>query len=86
MEQEAIPKEEWQRWKTNPVTLQFLADIMNMREGVKEALVQAAHSTEQARLVDIGKCQGIKGAMVYAIEDFKYMERQQEEDNSDIRS
>lgn len=80
-----ITKEMWVDWKRNPVTQQYLSDLMNTREGLKEGLAEGNSGDERQDCMTIGQCQGIKDSIEYAVRDFKYVEL--EEDNgSESRS
>ncbi len=78
-------KDEWEEWRTNKVTKAFLKTLFNKREFLKEGVVEMNHSSENERLIDIGQCIAIKDNIDYAIENFNYVEKSQEEiDRNDI--
>lgn len=68
-----ITKEQWMDWKRHPVTQQYLADVMNTREGKKEEISDGRVSGDEL-LIEIGRTQGIKDCVEYAIREFQYME------------
>lgn len=74
-----VTKEEWQHWRKDKVTLQFLTSLMNQRDLTSEAVLQGVVTGED-RLISIGRCQGIQGAVSLVIEDFDYI-HEKEEDN-----
>ncbi len=69
-----ITKEQWVDWKRNPVTQQYLRDLLETREGLKEGLAEGQSSNEREDCRTVGQCQGIKDSVEYAIQSFKYME------------
>lgn len=69
---EPVSKEEYLEWKSNRVTKQFLQDLYNKREMLKEGVVELQDSNESARLVTIGRCQAMKDTMDWALRDFEY--------------
>ena len=83
MNGDEVNKAEWQQWKKDKVTKLFVAGILNKREYLKEGLVEGHLSTHDEQLMAMGKCQAIKDIVTYLIEDFNYIERDQEEISSD---
>ena len=74
-----VSKSEWQEWKRNKVTKQLVADILNERLFLSEALLDGGCEGESERLITIGRCQGIKDVVTCIIETFNYIEKDQEE-------
>lgn len=74
-----IEKSEWHEWKALKVTKQMMADLLNMRDFLKEGIVEGHLSNEEERLISIGRCQGIKESVMYMIDTFNYIERTEEE-------
>ena len=69
-----ITKEMWADWKRDPVTRQFIEDLLFTRNGLKEGLVDGKTSSEREDCIIIGQCMGLKDAIQYAMEVFNYME------------
>lgn len=64
----------WMDWKRNPVTQQFLTDIMTTREGKKEDIADGKVVEQFELFIEIGRTQGIKDCFEYAVREFKFME------------
>lgn len=67
-----ISKEEYLEWAGSRVTKKFIADLFNKREMLKEGVVELHDSSEQERLVTIGRCQALKDVVDWALRDFDY--------------
>ncbi len=65
-----VNKAEWQQWKRDKVTKQLVADFLNKRLYLTEGLIEGAFTGDEGRLIAIGRCQGLKDAVTYIIEDF----------------
>lgn len=75
-----VTQDEWKTWRKDKVTLQYLASLMNQRDLVSEAVLQGVVTGED-RLISIGKCQGVQGAVSLAIQDFDYIKTTEEEND-----
>jgi hypothetical protein len=75
-------KSEWEDWRTNKVTKAFLKTLFDKREYLKEMMAENTYGSEAERLIDIGQCIAIKDNMDYAIYQFNYVERGQEENDT----
>ena len=75
---EEVSKEEWLQWKANKVTKKYIANILTKREYLKEGLAEGQTRGEEA-LIEIGRCQALKDVVMNVIEDFDYIEREDEE-------
>ena len=73
-----VSKTEWLQWKANKVTKSYIEGLLNKREFLKEGLAEGQTRGEEA-LIDVGRCQALKDAVMNAIEDFDYLERDDEE-------
>jgi hypothetical protein len=71
-------KEEWKSWIRDRITQQFLSDVQDEREDVKELIVQGK-GPEQIKEM-IGSCLGMQWVLDYAIRDFNYREKGAEEE------
>jgi hypothetical protein len=77
-----VTKEQWMDWKKNPVTHQFLADVMNSRMEVLEGVADSASGENRdLLLILLGRTQGMKDAVQYAIHSFSYHEEGDPEDD-----
>ena len=73
-----VLKSEWLQWKSSKVTKAFIAGLLNKREYLKEGLAEGQTRGDEA-LIDVGRCQALKDTVMDAIEDFNYIEREEEE-------
>lgn len=73
-----VLKSEWVDWKANPVTKFYLKQIFERRELYKEDLAEGQAGSTQERDLAIGRCQGIKDCLDYAINSFEYVEDEEE--------
>lgn len=74
-----VTKEEWVNWKNSACTQQYLKNLHNKREDLKDGLAEGQTSTEREDCIIIGRTQGIKDAILFAVKDFDYI--QLEDDN-----
>lgn len=63
----AISKEEWSDWKSNKVTKEYLQHLNGQREDYKEHLVEGRVVEVTEQDVIIGRCQGIKDSIDFAL-------------------
>ena len=70
IEIEEVYKSEWGEWKRQKVTRALLADIMNKRDWLKEALAENKFDSDQERNINIGKCIAMREIVEYIIADF----------------
>lgn len=73
-------KEAWESWVHSSVTQWFLNSVHNRRELLKESLAEGRSDVDNLK-VYIGRCMGMKDVLQYAIQDFDYLGR--EEDQND---
>ena len=66
-----ISKEQWIDWKRHPVTMYFLQAISDKREQIKEGIAEGQSGMNLNR--DIGRAQGLKDVLRYALVDFDYV-------------
>ena len=78
-----ITKEEWQDWKRNKVTQEYFRRVVDQREQYKEGLVEGHAENHQERDIVIGRCQGIKDCIDYAISGFTVINPTAEETTND---
>lgn len=71
-----MTKEEWVDWRDNFVTQAFLEALQDTRDGKKEEIAEGKVEGNQL-YVEIGRCQGLKDALDYALRYFHL-----EEDNA----
>lgn len=65
-----VTKEEWMDWKSSKVTYEFLSRLTGMREEYKEGLVEGRAENRVEQDIVIGRCQGLKDAIEYAVRAF----------------
>ena len=68
-----VTKEMWVDWKNNPVTQQYLKDLHTVRVGKLEEIGEGV-VTGEALLIEIGRTQGLRDSIEYALRGFNYME------------
>jgi hypothetical protein len=71
IELDDISQEAWDEWRKSKATRILVAGILNTREELKEAVVENHHSTDAARLIDMGRCQAFKDVVEFIIEKRK---------------
>lgn len=79
---EPIDKTEYLEWKSSRATKQFVQELFEKREALKEGIVELGHSTDQARFVDIGRAQCLKDVIDHVLFDFNYRGRNEDEMDS----
>lgn len=78
-----VTKEQWVDWKHNPVTMRFLGRLNDKREMIKEGLAEGQSENVQ---VDIGRTQGLKDALSYALVEFDYVEIEENVESGSLSS
>lgn len=76
-----ISKEEWQNWKTNKVTQEYLYRLHLKREFLKEGLAEGQAGEKQSQDQVIGQCQGLKDAVHYAKFEFDTIDLEKQSDD-----
>lgn len=66
-------KEDYVQWRANPVTKFYLQALFNTREGKKETIAEGGVTGEELER-EIGRTQGIKDAIDYALFSFEVIE------------
>lgn len=74
-----VSKEMWIDWKRNPVTMDFLGALNDKREQIKEGIAEGQSGNVD---LDIGRSQGLKDALKYALVEFDYIEFNQPEEEA----
>lgn len=77
-----ITKSEWMDWKSNKVTYEYLSRLHGMREEYKEGLVEGRAEGKEQQDVVIGRCQGLKDAVDYAVKGFDVIDPTAEEESN----
>lgn len=72
-EPDQVSKDEYHEWKGNRVTRRFLFDLFQKREALKEGLVELHQTSEQERLVFIGRAQQLRDVIDWALIEFDYI-------------
>ena len=75
-----VTKSMWVDWKSNPVTREFMIQINEWKEQKVAELFSGRTSTERQDREVVGEVRGVERAMLVAMEEFQYL---QEDDNSD---
>lgn len=63
----AISKEEWLEWKKSKATIEFLQHCIGTREEYAEEILEGRVVEPQEQNVRIGRCQGIKDMVSFAL-------------------
>lgn len=71
-----VAAHEWEDWKANRVTKAYIQRLYIQREGLKEELAEGKAGTDVALF--IGRCQGIKDSIDYAVTDFEFSQETEE--------
>jgi len=79
IEIDPVDYESWLQWKQNPVTRQAVAGLLNKRSNISEDLLEGICETNDQRMAAIGRCQALRDAVIYLIEDFDYIEKEAKE-------
>lgn len=72
-----MTREDWVDWKNHPITQIFIDHLIENRGGRKEEIAEGKVVGNELYL-EIGRCQGLKDAIDYALRYFHI-----EEDNAD---
>lgn len=83
MPADQVSKEEYVQWKSSRVTQQLIQDLFFKREAIKEGWAEGQHSDESQRLMDIGRCQGLKDTIQYIQSDFNHYNKEEDLDDVD---
>lgn len=65
-------KEAWESWLRSGVTQYYLTDLNEVREALKETIVQGGVGLAEQLQGTIGVCEGIRRALDIARHDFSY--------------
>lgn len=76
-----VTKEQWIDWKRHPVTQYFLSAINDKREMIKEGIAEGQAGLNINR--DIGRAQGLKDVIRYALVEFDYTELETQTDEAE---
>ena len=60
-------------WKRHPVTQAYIEDLLENREGRKEEIADGKSEGNQL-YIEIGRTQGVKDCIEYALREFNYVE------------
>ena len=80
IEIEPVDYDSWLQWKQHPVTKQAGAGLMNKRNNIAEDLLEGICGTNDERMTAMGRCQALRDAVIYLIEDFDYIEKEEKAD------
>lgn len=83
---ERISKEEFIEWKNSRGTKQFVEDLFNTREELKEGIVEMRHSTEEDRCIAIGRAQALKDTIDHIIYNINYQLEESQQDDMESGS
>ncbi len=75
-----VSKQEWLDWKSLRPTKQLVKSLFDTREDLKEYMVENKFTTEDDRRIVMGRCQALKDAIDYIIENFETLEKEEKDD------